>query len=82
MATLQILKGKGRMTGNDGTDIVYPINKLRITTIDGQHEIDIKLDKTARHILPYMFDVVATDSYTEDENGNKCQVWLLQDKKK
>lgn len=79
MAKLALLTGKGKME-REGSEIIYPIYRLRITTDDCMHEIDVKLDKVARRIIPYMFAVVDTEQYVEDDMGNKLKLYGLKER--
>lgn len=74
---LRVAKGKGVMSV-DGKDIQYPINKLLVS--NGKDVVEVKLDKMARRLLPYLFDYHQLDYKYEDDNGVQCDVFEIKDR--
>lgn len=71
------IQGTGKIYEGDKIT-PYPVNKLVLQNKKGD-EVEIKLDKTVKRILPYMFNVVPDGSKTEDENGVECEVFTLNE---
>ena len=72
------ITGVGTFTNENGQQ-KYQVHKLRIYNKSGQ-DIEVKLDKTARRILGFMFDFQELEEMTEDENGVQCTMYQLKDK--
>lgn len=77
MPNVYLIKGKGSFTDNEGKTTTYPVEKLVIS--NGESDVEIKLDKIAKKLIPYLFSVTDTGVKTEDENGVECKLFRLDD---
>ena len=74
-----LLKGKGSFTDNEGKEVIYPISKLVLANSQGD-SLEIKMDKTTKRLLPYIFKIVPSNELTEDEAGNQVEIHYLKEK--
>lgn len=72
------ITGVGKFINENGEQ-KYQVHKLRIYNEAGQ-DVELKLDKTSRRILGFMFDFQELEELTEDENGVQCTIYQLKDK--
>lgn len=79
MAYIQLLRGKGTFTGNDGNTITYPIEKLVLAN-DAGEKVEIKLDKMTKRLIPYLFKVVKSGELVQDDNYNELELYYLEEK--
>ena len=74
-----LINGEGTFTGDDGQITKYAVNKLVLANSKTGQEIEVKLDKLNRRLLPALFKVTPTDTMTQDFNGVQCKVLELED---
>lgn len=67
------IQGTGHIIA-DGKDTPYSINKLVLANEKTGNDIEIKLDKVNKKLLPALFTVSPTGTMYEDENGVQCQI--------
>lgn len=67
------IQGTGHIIA-DGKDSPYPINKLVLANEKTGNDIEIKLDKVNKKLLPALFKATASGAMYEDENGVQCQI--------
>lgn len=73
-----IIQGHGTME-RDGNTSTYPIYRLVLANSKTGQQLEFKVDKINRRLLPALFKVVSTDTMTEDINGVQCNVLEIED---
>lgn len=73
-----IITGHGTMTRDDQTT-TYPIYRLVLANSKTGQQLEFKVDKINRRLLPALFKLVDTDTMTEDINGVQCKVLEIEE---
>ena len=76
MPKVAIIKGTGSFSGD--VEVHYPIYKLVLFNKQG-NSLEIKLDKLTKKMLPFMFNLVENESDFEDDNGNVCKLYTMEE---
>lgn len=74
-----LIQGEGTFTGDDGQMRKYAVNKLILANSKTGQEIEFKIDKVNRRLLPALFNVTPTDSMTQDINGVQCNIFEIEE---
>lgn len=77
MPKVYLIKGQGTFTDNEGKTVKYPVEKLILS--NGEDQVEIKIDKITKKLIPHLFSVTDSGILTEDENGVECVLYNIDD---
>lgn len=72
------IQGTGHIISGD-KDTPYPVNKLVLFNEKTGNNIEVKLDKLNKKLLPALFNLSDTGTKFHDENGVECSIWEFQE---